>query len=280
MFGKALRMQCRLLFQRREFWICLSVMVGLALVMPILDSVQIYGAELRRLRSAYYYGLIFHGEKFDYFLFSAPLCICYAFADSFFTDRQQLVLCPVFARMSPKTYLLSKMTVVSASAFFVVFLPLVLNLMVNGILFPIEGAVTYTGFMAYDENYIAFLENILFPSLFLAHPYLYCLLFMGIAGVYYALIASLVYGISLFVKRARIWIVCGFFILSLLLTNVLFRLRTHLPFCLDPNAYIIAFDPSENKQFLWFIGLLFLIGAADFFLLRRYFRKIQKQPLI
>ena len=279
MFRKALGMQFWLLWNRKEFWISLLVMFSVALVVPILDAVRFFGADVHRLRPAYYYFLIFCGEKWSCLLLSAPLCICYVFADSFFTDRKQAVLCPILSRVPPRSYILSKLTAVGISSFLIVFVPVTVNMLVNLILFPAEGTVTYTGLPSYDENIVAFLGNILFPSLFMRRPYLYCVLFSCIMSVYYAMVSALVFAVSLFVRRARAWLVCGFFVLSFVFTNVVSRLRTVWPVNLDPNAYIIAFNSDGNKHIAYFIGLLVLIAAATLILLLRFFRKSQNEPL-
>lgn len=280
MYRKALGMQLRLLVNRREFWLSLLIMFLAALAPPLLAAVRYFGADIHRLRSAYYYFLNFYGENWNYLLVSAPLCVCYAFADSFYTDRKQNVLSPVLLRISFRSYLLSKLTVVVVSSFMLVLVPLAVNMLICLIQFPAEGLATYTNLASYDESGALFLEHILFRPLFFRSPYLYCAVFAVIASVYYAAVSALVFAVSLFVKRGRAWLVCGFFILTVVFTNVAWRLRTvtHLP--LDPNAYIIAFDTEKDKHIAVLAAWLVLMAAVTAFLLRRFFRRMQSEPRV
>ncbi|MFD2368750.1 hypothetical protein ACFSO0_01860 [Brevibacillus sp. GCM10020057] len=98
--------------------------------------------------------------------------------------------------------------------FFAFLIPLMLNLLLNLIAFPVEG---------YDNNYslppyvLDYYEQNMFELLRLESPYLYVCLFAAILSMFAGLLSLLAFSIYLYVSKGKFFVHSGVFIGYILL---------------------------------------------------------------
>lgn len=242
-----LTVQLKLMFRRKQFIITMTAMILFSVVAFFASCFDEFGRSIVDVHAAKY---VYLGSGLGnrlYFVFSIlfPLIAALPFADSFYEERKRSTTDFCILRMSNNSYYFSKLIAVFISGFIIVAVPLLINMLLNFIAFPLESSIIYTNFSYAESIYPSTLNTILFQSLFSKNMYLYNLLFLFLCSFACGLIAIVVFQFSFFFSRSRIFIISSFFILYFVLILGLGRFTGGNEF--ELSTYIFASMFSSNQ---------------------------------
>lgn len=223
---KNLKVQISLLFKRQNFYVIMMIMVLLSVSLFFVNCLSTYGEWIYSVPAAKYLFLgSMHYNNQIPMIFSLiiPIVTVLPFADSFFEDREKHTVEYYLTRCDNNQYYYSKLFVVFLSGAIVMFVPLVINYLLNFIAFPLDSYMDFTRLSA-DQTWIyrALLDRlIMFKNLMVSNPYVYLLLHIVLFSVAGGLMAVVGFQISFFYKKSRIKLVCAFFIIYHLYSMIL-----------------------------------------------------------
>jgi hypothetical protein len=257
--------QLRFLRSRYEFIACIMLTSLLSIAVFIGWCVRFYGQDVYELVSA---DQLFLGRDASYGIvirLLLPLVVSIPFADSYFTEKSSKTLSALLPRFSsPMRYYYSKLCVVFISSTVVILIPLLLNMALNLIAFPLQSMADITGWSS-DETWYhdAFLaKQILYPNLFALHPYLYNLVFTAMLSMFSGMIGVFTFAASFFVKKNRVFVVSLFFIINSILELLSSVTQGKRGIVIAPFQYLFAWEVTQGKSLPAFAGILLVFVSA------------------
>ncbi len=259
--------QIKLMYKRREFQLTFFLMMLICIAAFVFACIQNYSADLTRVLSADKTFILRDlGSDFLFLLvYILPVFAVLPFADSYYTDQKENIVPLVVTRTGVKKYFFSKLYSVAISSAIVTFIPFSVNYILGLIAFPL----TSTNFIKaspsaeqtdfYSDNTM---ENILFPKTFVNHPYLYNLIFMVLLTLFLMICSILVYELSYYIDKGRIFILSALFVANdvlILLANTSIA-GDFLE--LAPNCYFTAYDITPRKSVGYMVFLFVSIIVA------------------
>lgn len=273
-----MKAQLKLLLKRPEFGITMLLMCCFSIGIFILNCIMNFHSNIDNVLSA---------DQFYIGRSTLPLSpllalvlsivIAFPFSDSYFDEKQKNTLPVILTRYkSASNYFISKAFIVFFSAFIVVFIPFMLNIILNSIAFPSESLVDYSRLSSDQTVYYIkdFVQNILFPDFFVKYPQLYNILFCLALSLFLGLGAVLIFCISFFVKRSRILVIASFFIISNII-SIVSNVTMSVGINIDFYNYLFSYNIEENKYLLVFGFELFFILLAIFILSKKAIHKME-----
>lgn len=195
-----------------------------------------------------------------------PILAVIPFSDSYIEDRNKNRLPVILQYCSRKEYFASKYIATAVSAFLVIFIPLLTNLLLNAIAFEGESFNDITGHISaqrcmynFNSEYMTLMP---FKKLFISHPFVYSLIFIAFTSIYAVAGALFSYSLSYFIKN-RIMIIVPFFVFSTL-TNIVsseFYIRFNIETSIS-NYLLSCVEYTELNYFVY-IGILLILIAAS-----------------
>jgi hypothetical protein len=138
------------------------------------------------------------------------------FADVFYNERENSVLPMTLTRFkSRRCYYFSTGAAVFAATFVVVFIPLLINILLLFIAFPLETVGDFTGFTTgYSWRFDAdnANANILLPSLYIKHPYIHNVFTASTLSLFAGAVGVFTYALSYLIRKKRSLLYMAFFI--------------------------------------------------------------------
>ncbi|MGN7472070.1 hypothetical protein [Brevibacillus sp. SAFN-007a] len=197
---------------RTQFKLVFAVLMFLALGSFLVTCYHFYGDSLTQIRSAHETSMLqgVYSTSFVIMLtVLLPLLATMLFADSFYADVQSGVYKSIITRTGMTRYVCVKAVCTFGLTFLAFFIPLMINLLLNLIAFPLEG---------YDNNYslppyaFDYDETNMFELMRLESPYLYSCLFASILSMFAGLLSLLAFSLYLYVSKGTIFVhSCVFF---------------------------------------------------------------------
>ncbi len=241
--------QLKLMTKRKTFIITLSAVMILSILFFLLNCISKWNLDLNNVWAAkyYYLGSYFVGDVLSHiYTIIFPFVSVIPFADTFFEEREKRTAEFCMARISNRSYYFSKLFAVFCSCVIIAAAPLLINMLLNFIAFPLDSTATYTNFSyAYAGVFTNYAGKYVFKSLFLKNIYLYNLLHLSLAALFSGLAATAVYQLSYFYKKSRIMLLCSFFIVYTFL-EILFGSFELDEFC--ASTYIFGAQPVVNQS--------------------------------
>ncbi len=255
--------QLKLMAKQKTFVITISAAIIFSVIFFLLNCISEFHSDLNDVWAAKYY---FLGSSFGqsipksiYFTLF-PFIAVIPFADSFFEEREKRTAEFCMARLSNHTYYFSKLFAVFCSGVIVAALPLLLNMLLNFIAFPLDSTATFTNFSYVNAGiFTDYAGKYIFKNLFLENIYLYNLLHTCFASLFSGLAAAVVYQLSFFYKRSRIMLICSFFIIYTFL-EILLETFGLSEFC--ASTYIFGAQPIRGQSIRGMIVVFMLLAAA------------------
>lgn len=271
-----MKFQMRLLWRTPAFCLTMGLMCLLSIGVFCVLSFPYYGMDFIAVPAADRMYIGRGGLSVTYILRALlPLIVTLPFADSYFCEKKKNMLPVLLTKYKTSAdYYFSKGAAVFVSAALVVFVPFLLNMLLNLIAFPITSIADGTNLstdcaMYYVEPYVT---SALFPRLLVLHPYLYNFLFCIAISGFSGLLGVTAYILSYFVKRNRIWVLVSVFIANNFLTMLsgMFEPKVNFAFF----NYLFAYDETEGKRLWVFFLLLAAVLTALIVLSRKAVAKL------
>lgn len=274
---KAVSAQIKLLFKRKSFILTLTFMMLYSITVFIINCIKNFNNNIVAVKAAKY---LFLGSDFlntPFMLYSLifPIIAVLPYADSYFEERKNKTTEFCLMRLSGSTYYFSKMITVFFSGFIVNFVPLLTNMLLNFIAFPIDSSIDATNFSyVYSHLFTTVIETGLFKDLFAGNMYLYNLLYLILASVSSGLIAVIVYQLSFFYNKSRILLNCSFFIIYSFI-NIIFGAVGLEEFCLENYIFASRFYCDQSvRGFIVTFSLLILTAVIPTLFIKNRLRNI------
>lgn len=206
-----LRTQLKLLFLKRGFWLSFGIMLTLAFLYPVylLADCIFYGNDISFLYDRQYAYIFCERTVLSGLLYLlVPVVALLPFAASYAVDRRLHAYYALVSRRGLRSYFFTKAFCCMLGGFLVFFLPLVINILVNQLFWPVTFRNTMTNNM-FDQYFNDIAETLahspdqatLFTRLWQTHPQLVNVLSAGLIGLLGAVSSLASYTCSLFVKR-------------------------------------------------------------------------------
>lgn len=213
-----LKSQFKLMFKSKQFIIALTAMTVYTCLSFIITCLGVYKNDIVAVASANFLvfssGMVAGIRKFLYELFclTLPIFAVLPFADNFFVESKGHITDLCVTRKNNNGYFFSKLIVVFFSAFVVIAIPLLLNMALTVLAFPISSTAVPGNRSVFDVNlYTQLVDTIMFKDLFISHPYLYDLFYIGLESLAAGLMAVITYLFSFFYDKSRILLICAVF---------------------------------------------------------------------
>lgn len=209
------------------------------------------------------------------------------FSFSYLTDRRNNMLPILQTRCGIKNYYFSKMIATFIGTTIIFFIPFVISIILNQVIFPSEG-LQVNGSELYSYNYTATItgsnvfaktvgKSVPFIRLFLDHPQLYNVLYAFFFAVFTGILSVFVYSLSFLIKKYSIILLFPLFVLVLVQKKVDTIITAYSPLYVNVNMRdYLMIDSFYGLSLLYFLTLI--IGSILVSLLL-VSRKIVKDQL-
>lgn len=258
-----LTVQLKLMFRRKQFIITMTAMVLFSVAAFIMNCLSEFSRSTIDVRAAkyMYLGSDFGGPLFFVFSILFPLIAVLPFADSFYEDRKRNTTDFCLSRMSNNSYYFSKFIAVFISGFLIVAVPLLINMILNFIAFPLDSSINGTNMSNINSHlFDTVIKTGIFQDLFAKNMDLYNLLFLFLCAVACGLIAVVVFQLSFFFTSSQIFLNCSFFIIYFIFYLVLNVFMGSEEFVLGTYMFSAMFYSDQSVRGL--ITVFSLLTAA------------------
>lgn len=192
-----------------------------------------------------------------YFMQFYPLLVVLPAGFSFYYDCQYNEVIFWCTRLGRKNYFIGKIIAVFFSSFLIFAVPLLFELLLNYISFPV-GAVGDPVYTLYDPAYREAVESYFLAGVYLRSSYLYavvCIIFISVvSGIFNMFTVA----ISTFRIRFKVLLFLPVYILLYVMT----MLGQRLGFSFSTSYYsYLTFYNIDPKNSLFFIGIVVLLGV-------------------
>lgn len=265
-----LRYNWNLMWKRKSFLFVFWGLMIVSIAMPFVYVLTHWGAYSYMLPSA---DTLFMGngdsDTWMYIKQLYPFFIVLPFGFSYIDEKNAGVDMYIQTRGERRTYYISQLITCFLGTAFVFLIPFLMNVILNGIMFPITGNSYIATTYAYDTNWVNAIVGYgqkttngwILKSLAIAHPQWYNVFYVFILSIASGVMGMLVYAISVLVKRNRLVVL----IINYLLFKVL-EVFSKLVGTGDDGRYNFDFVDYlcngyfvEGRNYLFFI--LFLIAV-------------------
>lgn len=247
---KYIKAQMTLMLKRQSFSITLTATVLLSIWLFFTNCLSVFGSWDNSVPAAKYMflGSFCYSDQIPMiFSLIIPIIATLPFADSFFEEREKSTIEYSLIRCNINSYYYSKLFTVFFSGAIVMFVPLIINYLLNFISFPIDSDVDFT-MLSSDQTWIhTTLLNrlVMFKELLIKSPYVYLLLHTLLFSIAGGLMAVVSFQISFFYNKSRAIFVCLLFIIYHIYSIVLQGFGMY-EFVF--TSYVFAYSSSSSQS--------------------------------
>ncbi|MBQ7755685.1 MAG: hypothetical protein IJ401_00045 [Oscillospiraceae bacterium] len=268
MFFNTFKSRLSLCFKQNGFLFSMTLMmifsVGTfiynALHFKNLDTSQIIGATNLLATSA-------RSVYIGYFEMLFPFIAIMPFCFSYITDRQQNNISVISIRGSRKSYYFSSLLTAFIGGFLIIFIPLLVNFILNVTTFPLDSMLDDTNMNTYSFSHITeYWKKYVFAYLYVKNPVIHNLLFILIPSVFSGNVCVFVYAVSFFFKRYKLLLFLPFYAVHYVLSALESKFKINVYYF----RYITQLEVLNGKSVGFFIFFnVMLVGISLIILLRK-----------
>ncbi len=237
---KCLKVQLELMFKRNLFIVSFTTMILFVAICFVINCLNFYNNDITTVLAAKYLflGSDLSGYFVEFLKILFPFVATLPFSDSYYEEREKHTIEFCLSRITNETYYYSKLFTCFFGGFIIIAVPLLLNMLLNFIAFPIDSTIDATNF-SYIHSYLfdGVMQTGMFQNLFAQNMYLYNFLYLMLLSVTSGLIAVIVYNISFVFKIKRIALLLSAFMVYNFVSLLLFAIGLD-GLCM--NNYIFA----------------------------------------
>lgn len=208
----------RKFFYIKEFYFAFGIMLAICLASFAVTCAEFHGEYASNLIASYQLTVIGEFGALSFILrIAIPLIAALPSAGIYYYEKKNNVLPVSFARSgSHKRYYFSALPAVFLASFIVVFLPLIINILLNEVTFPSEAVRNVGNHPTSDDLYYikGHSKYILFSGIYINHPHIYNFIFTFLISAFSGLIGLFTYNMSHLFKKNNYLSFALFFIFS------------------------------------------------------------------
>lgn len=271
---KNLTAQFKLMVTTKSFKISITIVFIMTIFSYLYHLFEFRSTDINQMKSASTIFMLNDTTRLlKYFETLLPIIVVFPFIFSYLDDINLNVFPYVFSRQTRRSYFTSKYITVITGGFIIIFIPLLVNLILCSITFPLNNNTYWGGY-----NHVNYEGIILgtsraintqyyglpFLNVFLLSPSLYNVLFSFIASLFASALASFSFAFSMFFKKHKIFLILPTFLLMQLirfLDAYMYSLTPKgVPYInLNFASYIEVSGYTLGKNYLLFFIFIFLL---------------------
>ena len=194
-----------------------------------------------------------------------PFIIIFPGSFLIFNDRKTQINTYILPREGKMRYYIAKMTVCFLTTFLAMTLPFLMEILINVLIFPQGGGKALSGFPIFADDTLRGISRNLFGSLYVDHIYLYCVLSIGVFGIFSGCAAIFAMGISTFKINYRVILLLPVFLVNWL-CSMMGHLFSSVQFETSWYAYLFFFGGYPDRNYLYFLLLALILLVAGILL--------------
>lgn len=192
-----------------------------------------------------------------------PLFSSIAYADQYYREHSVHSVAAILLRQTRERYYYSKLIVTSISGFVFSIFPLLLNLLLCIIAFPLKPTTAFATGSVYSTPFTRELQWVLFPNLYMNYPVLNTLTHILLIGLFGSNIACLSYTLTLHYRKNAITAVCATTMLYLLYNVGASTMRLYI---YTPFHFFLTAPEGYTKNIVIFFIILLIIAIFNIIL--------------
>lgn len=261
------------MIRQKTFWFVFGLMLVLSIAIPVRYVIRFFGEYRYILPSAdtLYIGNS-GGNWWDYIALIFPFLVVLPYSLSFLNENKSGVVLYVQARGNRKTYYYSQLITCFIGTALVFLVPFLLNILLNAILFPVNGNDYISTYNAYDSNWTdtimgkgfyraTLFHGYLFKKIAIMHPQLYNVLYAFGIAIASGVMGMFTYAVSILLQKNTISLLIAnylFFSIFIVLDRVLEE-GNIFPVYINTNLTDYLSNGHFNHGLVYPIYLLFLL---------------------
>ena len=285
MLAEYMKYDIKIMFRKRTFQFAFIGMLCLAIGVPVFNLIKYWGEYEYALPSAHtLYIANGDGNVWSYLSLIIPFFISLPFCFSFLDEYKSGVILYVQTRGERKSYYYAQIITCFLGTAMVILIPFLLNILLNGIIFPVNGNDFVSTHNVYDRTWAnsvmgygfwkkTLSNGMIFKHIAIDYPQLYNVIFAFWAAFAMGVLSMFVYAISLLVKKQAIWL--------LIINYLFFQVFTVFNRIMEDLSFVYInlelTDYLANGQFN--IGLVYLFYLLFLLLLMFVSHRIIKHKI-
>lgn len=282
---KMIRYNMTLMLRQKGFWISMGLMLLTAMAIPLYYTIKNVGEYRYNLPSADTLFLFSGGTVWWYaFSFAFPILIILPYGLSFVTEKSIGVNIYLQSRSDRTSYYYAQMLTCFIGMTVIIFIPSMLNILLDAIIFPINGNDYISTYHAYDDNWVNTIldsgcsklspsSGYLWKSLAVNHPMAYNVFYSVWTSLMAGIMSAASYALSVWMnERAIRLMIANYLIFSICKTmNNIAEESDAIPFFInfDPAAYLANGHFNTGLYYPFFIGLMIAVIVASCIIIRK-----------
>lgn len=215
---ESVKYHLNIMARKKAFRFSFFLILLLCICLPFIYALQYKGYSMSKLPSAYtlYIGNAM-GLVWDYIQLLFPFLVIFPYSMSFYEESKEGTILYIQARSGRKQYYISQLITCFIGGFVIIFIPFILNILLNSIIFPEIANDYISTYDRYTYNWSGGItgSTTIFPvlskgymlkELYINYPQLHNVLFALLSGVVAGIMAMLAYAFSIFIKKSRLFI--------------------------------------------------------------------------
>lgn len=213
MFIRTLRARLALMIKQNGFIASMTLMLVFSAASFVYNAAGFRGSDISAIVDGYHLlATVPESHYRGFFEMLFPFLAIMPFCFSYMTDRDRNNICAYAVRGGRTNYYLSSAATAFAGSFIIIFVPLLIDLLLNVTIFPLNSMLDHTNSPTFSIAHINEVwTHYIGASLFVSHPFLHCLLWVLIPSLFSGIVGVFVYSLSFFVKRFKILLFLPFY---------------------------------------------------------------------
>lgn len=256
----AIKMQISVLSQRTSTIIMCFLMLALMLINYYANIFTYYGTNAVQMYHPMKLLLLSDYSAWGYYFAQYfPLLVVIPAAFSYFSDKSSREILFLQSRIGKRTYYISKYIATFLVTFFVFTVPLLLEVILNCIAFPLSATGDPSNSSEYTITYVEGVNMYFFRDLYVQNPIAYAVLLIVIFGILSGILAMFALSFStLSFVRFRVLIFVPVYALLMVLAVLPVHVESNYFF------YIRLYSPVPDGEWPYIFGMLAILLVTVF----------------
>lgn len=272
MFMRMLKSRLSLMLKQNGFLVSMTLMLAFSIASFAYDANHYRGSDISEIVNGYQLLATTPFSHFrGYFEMLFPFLAVMPFCFSYLTDRSRNNICIISVRggsghTGRRYYYLSGILTVFIGSFLIIFIPMLINLLLNAATFPLNSMLDHSKQPTYEPMHFSVWKSYIASGLFYTHPLLHCLLWTVIPALFSGVVGVFVYSLSFLIKRFKLLLFLPFYAIHYVLSTrgdlYYMRYICYLESFMGESGPDGGTVQSPSISFLVFLSLIMLLFSA------------------
>ena len=273
MLIKSIRMQYRIITEKKNYYFLMLVVFGFTFFNYLTNVFKYTGRDVLDMYQPMRLILLANsGVYYRFFILAYPIIVHVPAAFSYMFDQDVKEQVFIQSRVGVRSYYLGKLVATFITTFQVFTIPLLTEIFLNCIAFPINSSGLLSHQSIYDEVSLHLIQKLLLPSIYTYSPILYSIILTIIFGIFSGLIACFSLSLSMVLNfKFKAFLFLPTYVFFYILNTIQYVIPK-FEYTTNYYNYFDMFD-GLNKSFLGYIVAALCIAIISLFLVMYKSRK-------